>query len=721
MDLPQTDRKRKPRPTSSDNCILDSSTHLGVRLKRVKSAAAGSEQTASSIQQETESDNSSVFGEPLQFHDLNNSYIARSRALASLEDWRLRVKLLCLPTTSDAMVNESISDLLNICFPREALDELGIDIIESHVRDGGASNQRVTLMKEAYQPEMIRRLAWMFAEYLDTPRKAEVAISMLVGASQHLHGSEYNYEGLNRILELLGDKRPGRRTDRSKETVSIRLSSQHGPDRQNVEAQRTAAAISNGVTETYYGAGPVAKSSLAKDEDVENQKACWDIDPNRQLDISDLPAHFGKKSDLFSFHAIPIAKRDLGEAASLEEIISHIRVLWKALPKEARQEWKEAYAKLLRGDLSLLIRVDTPREPNNSARRLDTPAPVSSTISNTPNNRLFIGNLSYDVTSQRIRDIFGQFGTIFDVCLPIDHRSGARRSFGFISFKSVREAKAAMEALNGTEIVGRAIRLGFASPRDHNGAVREGSGERGRESRNSGATSSDMQETADGTVIDHGLEARVVIDLTDPSPLGSLRLKSENGLHERSSSREQILQPKSGNVQNKAPSIANSAVPLPPLPTPILDLLWGATPVPLEDPKVVVKSLMRNLRRRVPADKTLSTATGYERILRKENLKEHLHELLMEGRTSNSHQVGSKLEEELHPWVAANPFSFPELAREPVIFTSIMPHVTPVTDVLCGQDSNIASLDRYHAKVRVIDAITRRGFSKVTEASSRKV
>ncbi|KAF2187011.1 RNA-binding domain-containing protein [Zopfia rhizophila CBS 207.26] len=96
-----------------------------------------------------------------------------------------------------------------------------------------------------------------------------------------------------------------------------------------------------------------------------------------------------------------------------------------------------------------------------------------------PSNTLFIGNVSFNATNDMVAEVFGPYGEITRVSLPTDRESGTPKGFGYVDFTSVDEAKAALEALNGTDIAGRVIRIDFASPRDNNGPQRGGFGGRG--------------------------------------------------------------------------------------------------------------------------------------------------------------------------------------------------------------------------------------------------
>lgn len=75
-------------------------------------------------------------------------------------------------------------------------------------------------------------------------------------------------------------------------------------------------------------------------------------------------------------------------------------------------------------------------------------------------NRLFVGNLSFAIDEQGLRNIFSQYGEIAEVKLPTDRETGRLRGFGFVTFVSDADAQNALEQ-DGKEYNGRAIRVSF--------------------------------------------------------------------------------------------------------------------------------------------------------------------------------------------------------------------------------------------------------------------
>ena len=93
-------------------------------------------------------------------------------------------------------------------------------------------------------------------------------------------------------------------------------------------------------------------------------------------------------------------------------------------------------------------------------------------------NRLYVGNLSFNATNDTLRDAFSQHGEVTDVHVVTDRDSGQSRGFGFITMGSDQEARAAMTAMNGYMIVGRALRVNVAEVRQQRGGGGGGRGGR---------------------------------------------------------------------------------------------------------------------------------------------------------------------------------------------------------------------------------------------------
>jgi RNA recognition motif-containing protein len=95
--------------------------------------------------------------------------------------------------------------------------------------------------------------------------------------------------------------------------------------------------------------------------------------------------------------------------------------------------------------------------------------------------KLYVGNLSYEVTQQDLEGLFAQAGTCESVAVIIDRATGQSKGFGFVEMSSNAEAQKAMQQFNGHDLKGRALKVDEAVERSSNnrgGNFRGGSGNR---------------------------------------------------------------------------------------------------------------------------------------------------------------------------------------------------------------------------------------------------
>jgi len=90
---------------------------------------------------------------------------------------------------------------------------------------------------------------------------------------------------------------------------------------------------------------------------------------------------------------------------------------------------------------------------------------------------IYVGNLSFDTDDTSLRAAFEAHGEVSSAQVITDRDTGRSRGFGFVEMPSQEEAQAAMTALNGTELDGRALNVNEARPR---GERRGGGGGGGR-------------------------------------------------------------------------------------------------------------------------------------------------------------------------------------------------------------------------------------------------
>ena len=78
---------------------------------------------------------------------------------------------------------------------------------------------------------------------------------------------------------------------------------------------------------------------------------------------------------------------------------------------------------------------------------------------------IYVGNLTFDASEDDVREAFATFGAVESVKLIMDRETGRPRGFAFITMTDSGEANTAIESLNGTELLGRELRVREATPR----------------------------------------------------------------------------------------------------------------------------------------------------------------------------------------------------------------------------------------------------------------
>src|SRR3954463_6731793 len=104
------------------------------------------------------------------------------------------------------------------------------------------------------------------------------------------------------------------------------------------------------------------------------------------------------------------------------------------------------------------------------------------------NNKLFVGNLSFNTTENDLQDTFAAHGTVVEANLMMDRMSGRPRGFGFVTMSTPEEAQAAIDGLNGKSIDGRALTVNVAKPREERSGGGSGGGGGGRREYSGGGT-----------------------------------------------------------------------------------------------------------------------------------------------------------------------------------------------------------------------------------------
>jgi RNA recognition motif-containing protein len=89
---------------------------------------------------------------------------------------------------------------------------------------------------------------------------------------------------------------------------------------------------------------------------------------------------------------------------------------------------------------------------------------------------IYVGNLSYDVPEEELRQTFEAFGQVSSAKIVTDKYSGRPKGFGFVEMPSADEARSAINQLNGKELKGRTLNVNEARPRAEGGRDRGGRG-----------------------------------------------------------------------------------------------------------------------------------------------------------------------------------------------------------------------------------------------------
>src|SRR5512138_1158471 len=94
-------------------------------------------------------------------------------------------------------------------------------------------------------------------------------------------------------------------------------------------------------------------------------------------------------------------------------------------------------------------------------------------------SKLYVGNLSYNVTEEQLRELFSQAGTIKEIALIMDRDTRRPKGFGFVEMETQAEAQKAIEMFNDQELEGRRMTVNFARPKEERGGGGFRGGSRG--------------------------------------------------------------------------------------------------------------------------------------------------------------------------------------------------------------------------------------------------
>jgi len=94
--------------------------------------------------------------------------------------------------------------------------------------------------------------------------------------------------------------------------------------------------------------------------------------------------------------------------------------------------------------------------------------------------KIYVGNLSFNTAPNAVETLFSEHGLVDEVHMPTDRQTGRPRGFAFVTMPDSGEAKAAIAALNGTELDGRRLNIDEARPSGGGGGGRGFGGGGGR-------------------------------------------------------------------------------------------------------------------------------------------------------------------------------------------------------------------------------------------------
>ncbi|QDV22816.1 RNA recognition motif domain-containing protein [Aureliella helgolandensis] len=94
--------------------------------------------------------------------------------------------------------------------------------------------------------------------------------------------------------------------------------------------------------------------------------------------------------------------------------------------------------------------------------------------------KLYCGNLSYNVRSAQLEQLFAEFGTVVSAQVIEDRETGRSKGFGFVEMSTEQEASAAIDGLNGQDNEGRNLQVNEAKPREERSGGYGGGGGGGR-------------------------------------------------------------------------------------------------------------------------------------------------------------------------------------------------------------------------------------------------
>jgi hypothetical protein len=258
-----------------------------------------------------------------------------------------------------------VSGLVKICFPHGLIEQLGIDMVQKHMKEQKAPAENIAKMMEAFRPETMHRIIGMLAEYLDSPSKVRDCIQSIIAASSSLH-VEVRADQFEDILTSQDAGSP------SAETRDV----DHNQPSAQKPSERTQDHEEYDFHEEFVDAEePIRRRQQSRLNKRVSGTWRWDIDPDK-IPREHFVHVFKKPSDLFAFHALRIAKDLIAPITTKREIRKTIQAMLDDMEIDTYNKWAESFDKLHDGDDTMLIRVPPERAPKG--RIAMTPAPTEA-------------------------------------------------------------------------------------------------------------------------------------------------------------------------------------------------------------------------------------------------------------------------------------------------------------------------------------------------------
>jgi cold-inducible RNA-binding protein len=114
--------------------------------------------------------------------------------------------------------------------------------------------------------------------------------------------------------------------------------------------------------------------------------------------------------------------------------------------------------------VSLFLFINKRKEENFSGPKKRFLIFLVSLMDNNSNSKLFVGGIAWATTEEGLKEFFSAAGTVVEVKVIIDRRTGKSKGFGFVTMSSEEEAEKAVAELDGKELDGRSLKIDRARP-----------------------------------------------------------------------------------------------------------------------------------------------------------------------------------------------------------------------------------------------------------------